>query len=123
MHDIKFFMKKASVYSPHLFINNKFELIVVPSKNIFFRLEDVRNEKDLKMKILTWLSRSSCKGVGKYWESRMRKIINSYLNTSFDKKAFELIYQRLGNGVNPQLCEEFIDSCYDLTVLKEKKCF
>lgn len=119
MYDIRPFMSIASVHSPKIFINERLELIVVPSKNIYFRLSDIENEKDLKMKVLTWLSRSSCKGVGTYWEKRIRKIINSYLNTSFDKRDFELIYQKLGNGVNPRLCVKFIDSGYDLIVLEE----
>lgn len=28
-------------YSPNVFINKRYELIVVPSKNLYFRLEDV----------------------------------------------------------------------------------
>lgn len=119
MYDIRSFMSIASVYSPKVFINERLELIVVPSKNIFFRLSDVRNEKDLKIKILTWLSRSACKGVGVYWETRIRKIINSYLDTSFEKKDFELIYQKLGNGVNPELCKKFIENGYDLACLDD----
>lgn len=118
MYDIRPFMIKASVYSPKIFINERLELIVVPSKNIYFKISDIANEKEWAMKILTWLSRSACKGVGTYWEKRMRKIINSYLNTFFDKDDFSLIYQKLGNGVNPLLCEKFIDSGYDLAVLK-----
>lgn len=118
--EITKFMNCVSAYSPQVFINERFELIVIPSKNIYFRLEDVESKRDLQVKILTWLSRAACKGVGSYWETRMRKIINIYLNTNFDKKDFSLIYTRLGNGVNPDLCHRFIDTNFDLSVLEDE---
>lgn len=118
IEEIKEFMTVASVHSPKIYINKNNELIVVPSKNIYFRLADVNNELVLKTKIFSWLSRSACKGVGKYWESRMRKIINEYLKTDFSKQDFDLIYTRLGNDVNRELCHSFINSNYDLSLLE-----
>lgn len=121
MFDINRFLFTAMKYSPHLFINHRQELIIVPTKNIYFRLDNIETEKDLQIKIFEWLSRPACKGVGNYWQSRIRKIINEYLKTQFSTEDFELIYTRLGNGVNRELCEKFVTSGFDLSVLEDRK--
>lgn len=105
--------------SPKVFINQRNELILLPSKNIYFSLEDVETKKDITTKIFHWLSRPACKGVGSYWEKRIRSIINSYLQTDFSCEDFYLIYTRLGNAINPELTERFIESGYDLEVLDD----
>ncbi|MDT2982744.1 hypothetical protein [Enterococcus casseliflavus] len=106
--------------SPKAFINRRNELILVPTKNIYFNLNGVESKRDITVKILHWLSRPAHKGVGSYWENRIRAIINNYLQTDFNRDDFYLIYTELGNATNPELTEKFIDSDYDLKVLEEE---
>lgn len=106
--------------SPKAFINRRNELILVPTKNIYFNLNGVESKRDITVKIFHWLSRPAHKGVGSYWENRIRAIINNYLQTDFNRDDFDLIYTELGNATNPELTEKFIDSDYDLKVLEEE---
>lgn len=106
--------------SPKAFINRRNELILAPTKNIYFNLNGVESKRDITVKIFHWLSRPAHKGVGSYWENRIRAIINNYLQTDFNRDDFDLIYTELGNATNPELTEKFIDSDYDLKVLEEE---
>lgn len=60
------FLTNISHYSPKYFINDRNELIIEPKNNIYFSLEGIMTETNLKCKILAWLSRPSCKGVSYY---------------------------------------------------------
>lgn len=113
----KKFMQIVRVHSPSCFINSNFELIVVPTKNIYFRLEDIDTELEFQCKVLAWLSRPSCKGVSPYWQKRVRAIVNEYLGTSFTLKDMHKVYTYLGNDCNRQKTVRFIESKFDLTVL------
>jgi hypothetical protein len=68
--------------------------------------------------VLAWLSRPSCKGVSDYWQKRIRGIVNEFLGTEFTHDEMEEIYTRLGNDCNRELSIVFIDSNYDLSLLK-----
>jgi hypothetical protein len=103
--------------SPSAFISLNNELIIEPKNNIYFRLEDIKSELDLQCKVLAWLSRPSCKGVSPYWQERILKIVNRFLGTKFTKSEIEIVYTYLGNDINRSLCEEFICSGYDLSVI------
>lgn len=119
--EISKFIGFVTEISPKAFINRRNELILVPTKNIYFSLEGVESERDITTKIFHWLSRPAHKGVGSYWERRIRFIINNYLQTNFSRNGFDLIYTTLGNAINPDLTEKFIDSNYDLHVLEQEK--
>nr|WP_301290396.1 hypothetical protein [Paenibacillus sp. 1781tsa1] len=112
-------MKIAERHSPNCFINSKFELIIEPKNNIYFLLEDVETDFDLKRKVLAWLSRPSCKGVSLYWQKRFRAIVNEYLETNFTFEEMNEIYTYLGNDCKRKKTTKFIESGYDMTVLKE----
>lgn len=116
----KTFMKVAKKHSPKSYLNHNLEMIVEPKNNIYFLMEDVENEMDLKRKVITWLSRPSCKGVSTYWQYRIRNIVNEYLETDFELSHMEQIYTRLGNDCNRPLCLQFIESNYDLRLLDYK---
>lgn len=113
----KGFMKIVQRHSPKCFINPNIELIVEPRNNIYFRLEDVETELELKCKILAWLSRPSCTGVSNYWQKRIRAIVNEYLGTNFTFEEMEEIYTYLGNDCNRNKTIKFIESNYNLDVL------
>ncbi|MEG1256634.1 hypothetical protein [Clostridium sp.] len=114
---IEKFIDIVENYSPKCFINRNNELIVEPKNNIYFRLEDIETELELKCKVLAWLSRPSCKGVSRYWQKRIRTIINEFLCTEFTVDEMELIYTYLGNDCNRNKSIEFIKANYDLKIL------
>lgn len=114
---IKDFISIVRKHSPNCFISPNFELIVEPKNNIYFRLEDVNTELDLKCKVLAWLSRHSCKGVSNYWQKRIRAIVNEYLGTNFTFDDMVEIYTYLGNDLNRDKTIKFIESGYDFSLL------
>jgi len=111
-------LDKVRLTFPKAFINLRNELILEPKNNIYFRLKDTETELDFKCKMIAWLSRPSCKGVGAYWEKQFLKGLNGFLGTDFSKDDMSKIYTRLGNDANRKLCEEFIKSNYDLSLLE-----
>ncbi|WP_026908933.1 hypothetical protein [Paucisalibacillus globulus] len=114
---VKSFMKIVQTHSPNCFINHNFEIIIEPRNNIYFRLEDVETETELKCKVLAWLSRPSCKGVSNYWQKRIRAIVNDFLEKDFSWEEMMEIYTYLGNDCNRQKTIKFIESNYDFNVL------
>lgn len=119
--ELKRLLDIISEISPKSFINRNNELIVVPKDNIYFRLEDINTDMDLKCKVIAWLSRPSCKGVSNYWQKRVRDIFNRFLGTNFNKDEMMEIYTYLGNDVNRTLCVRFIESNYDISLLQRKR--
>lgn len=106
------------------FINYNFELILDEDRNIYTDLKLLENKKDLLKNIFEWKSRECSKFNDKETEE-FRNNINKFLNKSigrtFIKDEFEIIYINLGNGVNKKLTKKFIDSNFDLELLKEKR--
>lgn len=115
------FIEIAKRISPKSFITDNNELIVVPKNNIYFRLDDVKNELELKCKVIAWLSRPSCKGISDYWQKRTLAIVNEFLGTNFTKDEISHVYTYLGNDCNRKLCVEFVESGCDLSVLPMHK--
>lgn len=114
---IKGFIEIVQKYSPKCFINGNNELIIEPKNNIYFRLEDIETELELKCKVLAWLSRPSHKGVSVYWQNRIKRIVNEFLGTAFTFAEMEKIYTYLGNDCNREKTIKFIKSNYDLNIL------
>ena len=48
-----------------------------------------------------------------------KRALNHYLGTFFSEEDINLIYQRLGNGINQELTYIFIDSDFDMEVLND----
>lgn len=105
------FFPTASVYKEK-------EIIVEPKNNIYFLLENVTSEAEFNCKILEWCSRSCCKGLSEYWQRYFRRGVNGYFRQTWSKDDYDLIYTRLGNGVNRPLCVEFIESGFNLELLR-----
>ena len=106
---------------PNSFINRHEELILNTKYNIYFRLEDVHSILDLKCKFIAWVSRPASKGTNKYWQPKIRKWFNEYLKTNFShEEILEYVYTYLGNDVNRKLCEKFVISGYDITLLSDR---
>lgn len=115
---VKSIVNHALQVFPKSFINHSNEIILEPKNNVYFRLDGVETELDFKCKMFAWVSRPIAKGLNKYWSPRVLNGFNRLMNTNFTKDDMYEIYDRLGNDVNRQLTIEFIESNYDLSLLK-----
>lgn len=111
---------------PRSFINANLEVILIPKTNTYFSLEGVESRRDIIAKLLMWCSRPIAKGQPFRSQKRnnlfrevTKKTLNNYLGTLFSDGDIDLIYQRLGNGINPELAYRFIDSGFDMGVLND----
>lgn len=109
------------------FINSHNELILVPKTNLYFRLEDIETVLDLKCKVIAWCSRHACKTPycrvewrNKAYQASVREKINRFLGVRFDLDEWALIYTYLGNDIRHELCEKFIESNYDIFIIKKE---
>jgi hypothetical protein len=107
------------------FINSRNDLILIPKTNLYFRLEDVETELDLICKLLEWCSRDAYKTEpfrndyrNQKYQDSVREHINNILRTEFTRDEMEEIYCKLGGCVNRQKTIKFIDSNYDISLLK-----
>ena len=112
---------------PQSFINHVNELVLIPKTNLYFCLDDIESEFDIKCKILEWCSRDSVKAMpcssdrkNEMYQDDVRKSINLYLDTNFSREQMELIYQRLGNAINRDLTIKFVKSGFDMNVLNSE---
>jgi len=101
------------------FINSHEELILNKKYNIYFRLEDIKNPLDLKMKIISWVSRAACKGIPEKDQKLIREGLNIFLHVNFDKEGWATIYTYLGNDCNRSLCRKFILKDFDIKILPQ----
>lgn len=100
------------------FVNRSNEFIFDRRSNLYFRLDDVETVLEFKCKMMAWLSRPITKSLSDYKARIVLQRFNELLGTNFSRADMELIYDRLGNGVAKTLCIEFIESNYDLSLLK-----
>ncbi|HEL2244882.1 hypothetical protein EI999_09510 [Streptococcus suis] len=119
-------LKKLLGLFPRSFINANLEVILIPRTNTYFSLEGVQSRRDIIAKLLMWCSRTIAKGRPFRDENRNnafrelnKRSLNHYLGTLFSDEDIALIYQRLGNGINPELAYRFIDSGFDMEVLDD----
>lgn len=101
------------------FINSSNELILVPRRNAFFRLEGVTTKKELQRKLLSFfpyyiVSAEKEKHLNEYLYN-----LNTVLGTNFSFKDILLIESKFSEGSNEELAYTFIDSNFNLTLLKE----
>ena len=109
---------------PMSYINANMEVILIPKTNTYFSLEGVESRRDIIAKLLMWCSRTVVKGQPFKSEKRnylfkeiIKEDLNYYLGTLFSDEDMALIYQRLGNEINPELTYRFIDSGFDIEEL------
>ena len=88
-------------------------------------MEDCENEFDVKCKVLEWLSRGAYKTCpfnsnlkNERFHNFMLNGINDFLGTDFTENDIEEIYTYLGNRCNHEKTVKFINSGYDMSVLK-----
>ena len=119
-------LKKLLGLFPGSYINQNLEVILIPKTNTYFSLEGIQSRRDIIAKLLMWYSRTIAKGQPFRTQKRnnlfrevTKNSLNYYLGTLFSDEDMALIYQRLGNGINPELTYRFIDSGFDIEVLDD----
>lgn len=110
---------------PKSFINCHGEFIAHERANEYFILHNCKGNLDIKCKVLERLSRAAYKtepyralNKNNAFHAFMLSGINDFLGTEFTSEDMDLIYTYLGNAVNHELTMNFIQSGYDMTVLK-----
>lgn len=108
------------------FINSEGEFIAHRGANEYFRLENCKDEMDLKYSVLEWFSRGAYKTCpfhsdqkNKKFHVFMRNGINQFLGTKFTESDMDLIYTKLGNACNHELTIQFVASGYDMKLLED----
>lgn len=111
---------------PNSFINPFGELIL-SIKGVYFTATDCETKEDVICKLLEWCSRPMAKGEpyasnkrNNEWRDNLIYGLNNYLKTSFTQDDLYWIYDQLGNRVNHDLTLKFIESGYDLSLLRPK---
>lgn len=109
---------------PNSFINENGEFIAHRTSNTYLLLKG-KSDMELKYTVLEWLSRAASYAIPYKSERHNRSFhgfmlngINAFLDTNFSLEDMELIYTKLGNNCNRPLCEKFVESGYDMGVLR-----
>ena len=120
-------IQKLMLCFPRSYINHEGEFIAHEYANEYFILRNCETELDIKCKVIEWFSRSyknipyrTPKRLVAYREF-MRNGINKYLGTNFTKDDLCTIYSYLGNRCNHEKTIEFVNSGYDMQILKRRE--
>lgn len=113
-----FDLKKVYDCFPQAFVNKEHELIIYPRTNTYFLLKNVENQLQLDCKIIEYCSGEAYDGTKKSKEYHFKGICD-YFNKEFTQEEIRLIYMKLGNGINRELCIDYIKSCFDMEVLRK----
>ena len=101
-------------------------VIYLDEKNMFwFSLEKIESDIELKRRFISAVSR--CYKTEPYrtskrnieWQQKHISAFNEALGTKFNDDEIEYIYTYLGNGCNKPIAIKFIESGYELNVLKQ----
>ena len=105
--------------------NDGFEIILDSKSNFFFSLENVDSDCELIRRLISTVSRCyksepyEAEWRNKEYQSKLMTPFNKILGTNFTEDDFEYIYTYLGNGCNKPIAIKFIESGYDLNILKQ----
>lgn len=126
MIDVGIVVKLARAF-PGGFLNGQGEFIAHEKGNAYFLLTDCDTELDVKCKVLEWLSRDAYKSTPFHrgvQNIKFRRFIFDgickFLGHDFSFEDMEEIYTHIGNRANHAKTVRFIESGYDLKVLKEE---
>lgn len=115
---------------PNAIMNRNLEFVADPHRrvNSYFRLDNCETRTDAVCKVLEHLSREAYKSMHFKAEWRNKQVhdyhlqgINAFCGTDFSVEDIGLVYTYLGNGVSRQKTLAFINSGYDIDVLRERK--
>lgn len=126
---IKDFLIKIMSAFPHSFIkyyvNGGFEITLDEKNVLWFSLGEIESDLELKRRFISAISRcykTEPYGTSKRnieWQQEHIDAFNKVLGTKFNIYEIEYIYTYLGNGCNKPIAIKFIESGYDLNVLKQ----
>ena len=91
---------------------------------MYFCINGCETKKDVQAKVLEWWSREACKAMhgsektSAIVQDYILRGINEYLNTNFTRDEMSEIYSRLGNSIKHELTMRFIDSKFNMEILK-----
>lgn len=78
-------------------------------------------------KVLVVVSRNCCKSepfssssANARFQKKCLVMLNKALDTDFSREDAGIIYQKIGNFVNRDLAIKFVESNYDMSLLKEE---
>ena len=126
---IKDFLIKIMSAFPHSFIKyfvyGGFEMTLDEQNVLCFSLEEIESDLELKRKFISVVSR--CYKTQPYrtskrniqWQQKHISAFNKALGTKFNADEIAYIYTYLGNGRNKPIAIKFIESGYDLNILKQ----
>lgn len=126
---IKDFLIKIMSAFPHSFIkyyvHDGFEITLDEKNMLWFSLGEIDSVLELKRRFISAVSR--CYKTEPYitskrnieWQQKHISAFNEALGTKFNDDEIEYIYTYLGNGCNKPIAIKFIESGYDLNVLKQ----
>ncbi|HFH9833953.1 TPA: hypothetical protein ACGOOI_000823 [Streptococcus suis] len=124
MNELMNELKELLGLFPRSYINANMEVILIPQTNTYFSLEGVESRRDIIAKLLMWCSRTIAKGQpfrskgrNNAFRELAKRSLNHYLGTLFSDEDMASIYQRLGNGINPELTYRFIDGGFNMEEL------
>ena len=117
-------LKKLLNCFPESYINHNLEVILIPKTNTYFSLVGCGTKRDIIAKILMWCTGDISKARP---YSQQRRNIRFYVENKerlekyIDKNiGVDVVYHRLGNGINKELTYKFIDSDFDMNLLYEE---
>lgn len=101
--------------------------VVLDNKNqLCFKVKGLETKKQIIYKLLEWGSRPIAKGCpysseksNREWRRSLLLGYNNYLKTNFTESDIWLVYDRLGNAINHELTVKFVESNFDMEILKE----
>jgi len=114
-------LKKLINCFPDAYINRQLEFVLIPKTNTYFHLEGCLTREDVISKVLMWCTRDIAnaapyvqtkRNIDFYVKNKER--LEKYLGASIN---VDVIYQCLGNGINPTLTKEFINSGFSMNLL------
>ena len=126
---IKNFLIKIMSAFPHSFIKyfeyGGFEIFLDEKNILWFSLEKIESDIELKRRFISAVSR--CYKTEPYitskrnieWQQKHIFAFNEALGTKFNDDEIAYIYTYLGNGCNKPIAIKFIESGYDLNILKQ----
>ena len=127
--EIKDFLTSIMSAFPHSFIKyyiyGGFEIFLDEKNKLWFSLEKIESDIELKRRFISAVSR--CYKTEPYrtskrnieWQQEHMSAFNKTLGTKFNIDEITYIYTYLGNGCNKPIAIKFIESGYDIDVLKQ----
>lgn len=120
-------LQKLLACFPGSYINRNLEVILIPKTNTYFSLKGVSSRRDIIAKLFMWCSRDFAKTnpfkyqkLNRLFHLKNSEFLGNYLGKRFGPSPIYHIYQKLGNGINPELTYRFIDSGFDMEVLDDR---